>query len=630
MNKITITIIFLLSISSLYSSEYKQDIIEKVDDYLNEISETLPIPGFSVVVADKEGIVFSSGYGVEIAGTNIPMTDRSINAIGSLTKSFTAMAILQLVDKGLVDLDACVTEYIPWFRTMNKDLSDLITIRMLLSMSSGIPRIDDWVYRMSRNEDSLEKGVRSLASASINRQPGESFAYSNENYNILGLVIEMISGKSYAEFMQQEVLAPMDMNKSTTDFFNKSNIYKNGELTGGHNLQFDKYIPSEIKFSMEALPAGSFFRTNAKDLGNYLQTLLNEGVYKGEKIISRESFSQLWTPEVSYPSLSIKMGGTGEFESYCMGWVKSSIEGREMIHHGGEVQQMSSFTMLDPDRGIGVSILYNAGGVLDKYKYPDEINIVNNILHIMAGEKITEYGIPDHKDPNLQYGIIKPDNMDEYCGVYIDDKQKAEIYKENNILYLRFSTTIFSNTYILEFINNDLGITKSIPGVNKILFSRNDAGIITSISAQGRILSYRQELPGKTSIQSSDNRYSFSVSINSDIALEKKKGEIKLSDNSGIIFDISNNYIPLEFIKKNIGFETLLIEGYSFNRSSNLKNWNEQSFKVNKNNIDYGITVLSTSKNGETFYALLYAPIGDLSRIVIKQAETIISTFEWM
>ena len=152
----------------------------RIDDYLTTLYKTHVIPGFSVVVVKNDQISFVKGYGVEYAGGNKAMTSQTSTAIGSLTKSITALAIMQLVEKGKIELDAQVIKYLPWFHTANKEMSDKITVRMLLNNTSGL------VAPTIRNKDISEKAseylVRSMESVYLTLEPGSRYEYSNDGF----------------------------------------------------------------------------------------------------------------------------------------------------------------------------------------------------------------------------------------------------------------------------------------------------------------------------------------------------------------------------------------------------------------------------------------------------------------
>ena len=173
------------------------------------------IPGLALGVVRGGEVVYLKGYG--IAGPDgRAVTPQTPFILGSTSKSFTALAVMQLVEAGKIDLDAPVTSYLPWFRTADITASNQITVRNLLNQDSGLG-----VYAgrqgLADNDQSstaLEQGVRQLAGLQLSQPVGKAFEYSNVNYTILGLIVQAVSGKPYEEYVQSEIFAPLDMTHS--------------------------------------------------------------------------------------------------------------------------------------------------------------------------------------------------------------------------------------------------------------------------------------------------------------------------------------------------------------------------------------------------------------------------------
>ena len=189
--------------------------VARIDAYLSEHLDSAPIPGFSAVVVVGNQIVFEKGYGVQVLGQSAPVTHRSPIGIGSQTKSFTAFAIMQQIEAGTVELDAPVTRYLPWFKTADGRGGE-ITVRMLLHNTSGLPSVDRWLTSSDRSEDAARRSVEQLSSVALVRSPGKSFEYANENWTVLGLILESVTGKRYSRVLQETVLDAMAMTNSTT------------------------------------------------------------------------------------------------------------------------------------------------------------------------------------------------------------------------------------------------------------------------------------------------------------------------------------------------------------------------------------------------------------------------------
>ena len=164
---------FFLNLSPLFSQS--QAILKEVDTYLHNYMDSVPMPGIAVVIVQGDQVIFQKGYGVEKEGGRKKMSPQTVTGIGELTMSMTAMAVLQLVEKGQLNLDDKVTKYLPWFQTANKSFSDQITIRMLLNHTSGIPAQFESIPSLD-DQTAVEEFVRSMDSYYINKTPGLSLS----------------------------------------------------------------------------------------------------------------------------------------------------------------------------------------------------------------------------------------------------------------------------------------------------------------------------------------------------------------------------------------------------------------------------------------------------------------------
>ena len=255
--QIKMGLIFILVIiagSMLFGQEQYSD----VDDYLKKTMELIGIPGMSVAVIKDGEIIFKNGYGVEVIEEARPMTADSVSAIGSVTKTFTTIAIMQLVEKGLINLEDKVIDYLPWFRTLEKKKSDIISIAMILSNSSGLPTNAPgftWIIEDIGEFSALEI-AKSLASEKLLFEPGVSFKYSNSGFILAGLIIEKLSGLKYADYISKNILRPLGMTNSSTDI----SLFENLGALNGHLPYYGTYKSSSVIRNTAALAAGSELR----------------------------------------------------------------------------------------------------------------------------------------------------------------------------------------------------------------------------------------------------------------------------------------------------------------------------------------------------------------------------------
>jgi CubicO group peptidase (beta-lactamase class C family) len=168
---------------------------DAVDAYIRASMHTSDIPGLALGVDHGDHIAYLKGYG--IAGPDgRPVTAQTPFVLGSTSKSFTALAVMQLVEAGKIDLDAPVTKYLPWFRTLNAAGSAQISVRHLLHHTSGLQTYEgrQGLWDSDQSSVALEKGIRELSSAQLRQPAGQRYEYANENYNTLGLIVQTVSG----------------------------------------------------------------------------------------------------------------------------------------------------------------------------------------------------------------------------------------------------------------------------------------------------------------------------------------------------------------------------------------------------------------------------------------------------
>ena len=199
------------------SASYELAPYYEIDAYFEEQMQRLNIPGASLAIVEGDQIVHMRGFGNARPGGEAP-TPQTPFLIGSLTKSVTALAVMQLVEVGKLELDAPIQRYLPWFKVADPQASAQITVRHLLNQTSGLSTASGRIPLADFDDspNAAERQARVLATLKLSRPVGSAFEYSNSNYNLLGLIIEAASGESYADTIQTHVFAPLKMSHSYT------------------------------------------------------------------------------------------------------------------------------------------------------------------------------------------------------------------------------------------------------------------------------------------------------------------------------------------------------------------------------------------------------------------------------
>jgi len=355
------------------------DSYKAVDTYVEGQMRRLRIPGASLAIVEGDKIVHRRGFGHgdgrsrPAGGAPGPQTPFFI---GSLTKSFTALAVMQLVEAGKVELDAPVQRYLPWFRVADPQASAQMTVRHLLNQTSGLPTVAGNVILADLDDrpDATERQVRALATLKITRPVGSKWEYSNLNYNVLGLIVEAASGEPYAEYVKKQILEPLDMPRTYTE---KRAAQENG-LARGHRHWFSLPFPApDLPVPRGSLPSGQLISC-AEDMAHYLIAHLNGGCYRNGQILSAAGIDELHRGAAEFAYGSFAAG------RYGMGWFEVDLDGTRTYSHGGNVPDFSAFMALVPGQKKGLVVLFNG----DPYGLPmitEEIGM--GLTALLAGQQ---------------------------------------------------------------------------------------------------------------------------------------------------------------------------------------------------------------------------------------------------
>jgi CubicO group peptidase (beta-lactamase class C family) len=348
--------------------------LQAIDVYLESKLKQYRIPGLAIAIVQGDRIIHSKGFGIADSEQR-PVTPQTPFIIGSVSKSFTALAVMQLVEAGKVNLDAAVQQYLPWLSTANRQASGQITVRHLLNQVSGIPTRSGRKYiDRDTGEGAIEKFVRNLNTDSLSQPVGKKFQYSNANYIIIGAIVQAVSGMSYERYIQQHIFTPLEMRHSYTS--QQQAQQASPALSVGNRFWFGYPVWTEVPYIREYLPSGNLIASVA-DLGHYLIPYLNDGRYQDINLVSSASIAQLHQPSAE----------VADRLSYGMGWFIRSIDNIPIISHGGEAPNYSSNITLIPSKKLGFALLINViPGVAGEPIWQLSEGIVNLLTDRPPGE----------------------------------------------------------------------------------------------------------------------------------------------------------------------------------------------------------------------------------------------------
>jgi CubicO group peptidase (beta-lactamase class C family) len=363
----------------------------EIDTYVMSQMQRLHLPGVALGIVHQNQVVYTQGYGVADPSGR-PMTAHTPFVLASISKSFTALAIMQLAEQGKITLDAPVQRYIPWFQVATPGAASRITIRDLLIQTSGLSPYLGGIHPAEPHE-SIEHFVRAMRTTTLTAPVGTTFQYSNANYAVLGLVIQMVSGEAYGTYIQQHIFAPLAMQES---FTSQADARKHG-LTAGYQTFFGAVLPVDAPYHLDIQPAG-YLISSASDMTHYLIAQMNGGRYGTASVLSLADVEQMHIPEVVTHQ---NAGGNGAIQAqYAMGWFAGTLDGVPILDHGGDDINRHGDMIIIPGSDWGLIFFTNMGSL--------EGNLVGalpqtaeGVMHLLLGQPV-----PAGTDLFLVYLII--------------------------------------------------------------------------------------------------------------------------------------------------------------------------------------------------------------------------------
>lgn len=349
---------------------------------LNEIGswvrENLPtilsdahIPAASVAIL-AGGEIFTTAAGILNRNTGVEADEDSVFQIGSITKTWTATLIMQLVDEGLLDIDAPVRDTVPAFAIGDDAAASAITARQLLSHVSGFE--GDLFNDTGVGDDAVEKYLATIADAPQLFTPGERFSYNNAAFVVLGRIVEVLRGMPYDQALRTYLAAPLGLTHVATSA--SEAIMFRAALGHIPAEGSDEPVAAPVwNLVRSNAPAGSMLAMTARDLVTYARMHLDGGVaVDGTRVLSEKSVLAMQERQVDLPDLGV-MG-----DAWGLGWEIFDWDGGPVIGHDGGTIGQNAFLRMVPSAGVAVAVLTNGGQTVEAYQ-----SITAKVLAALAG-----------------------------------------------------------------------------------------------------------------------------------------------------------------------------------------------------------------------------------------------------
>ncbi|HEX9173385.1 MAG TPA: serine hydrolase [Telluria sp.] len=398
-------------------------------------------PGATVIVVKDGKTVYRKAYGMADVAKRQPLTPDTALRLGSITKQFTAVAILMLAEEGKIALGDPITKFLPDYPTQGKT----ITIEHLLTHTSGIASYTGRPgYMLNMHKDlTVAQMIDSFKDAPMDFEPGTDWRYNNSGYFLLGAIIEKVSGKSYADFVAQRIFTPLGM----TDTAYEGHERGRAPRAIGYSVAEKGFEPSRPVSMTQPYAAGSLVST-VDDLARW-DVAISSG-----KLIKAASWKRAFTPyEVT----------TGKPTKYGYGWALSSLRGVPVIGHGGGINGFNTYAARIPGEKVFVAVLSNTDSGPVRAEH-----VANKVAAIAIGKPY----------PEMKAVTLDEAKLDAYTGVYeIDKAAKRTFRRENGQLMMQ--RTGRPAVALQAYSDNGFFVPDSL---EKYEFSRNAQGEVSAVT----------------------------------------------------------------------------------------------------------------------------------------------------
>jgi CubicO group peptidase (beta-lactamase class C family) len=325
------------------------------DALMLRLMSTHNVPGAALALIKDGSIVLEKGYGFRDLAAQAPVTTATLFNIGSISKSFTALGVAQLVDQHQVDLDAPVIRYIPDLRLSDPQATQAVTLRQLLSHTSGLPADEQWPQQVPATRNGI---VSEFASMPITAQPGTRFQYCSRCIVLAAYVLERITGQSWEAYTRMHTFAPLGI--STASFGppglekapDRAQPYRHDGVLGQVPVPW-----SRLQYLRPLGPAGGI-DANVADMARYALFQLGDGTMSGRRVLSAQMMAELHRPETAV-GVDWRPAAPAENLHYSLGWFTADIHGVHLVYHNGENPGFRAAVVLAPYFQAGVVILTN-------------------------------------------------------------------------------------------------------------------------------------------------------------------------------------------------------------------------------------------------------------------------------
>lgn len=356
-------------------TETIDDIEALVTDWLTEND----VPGASIVIVDEDGERYADGFGARDIESNAPATPDTLYGMGSISKSLTALAVIQLATSGELHVDDAVDEYVDHYADAP---GEPITIADLLSHTSGMPASPTGTFDQAlagfpagiADGADLERFVRD--STEFRAVDDERFFYYNTGYDVLGAVVEAVDGRPYASYVREEIFGPLGMDRST---FDPDRLEEDADAMTGYRPGSDDEAPEASPFPLGDLnqPSGGLI-SSVRELARFLRAMMTDGSVGGTRMCPADAVDELQRGRAIRQTFLDRTE-----QAYGYGWMRQPVGSQDVVGHGGSILVATSYAGYLADDGIGVVVACNTSAE----PHTGELGMA--VLALLSGQDVT-------------------------------------------------------------------------------------------------------------------------------------------------------------------------------------------------------------------------------------------------
>jgi CubicO group peptidase (beta-lactamase class C family) len=325
------------------------------DELMLRLMSKYDVPGAALALIKDGAVVLERGYGSRDLAANAPVTTATLFNIGSISKSFTALGIAQLVDRQQADLDTPVVRYIPDLRLNDPRIAERMTLRQLLSHTSGLPPDKQWPPQVPSTRGGI---VAEFASVPISAPPGTLFQYCSRCVVLAAYALERITGRSWEAYTRTQIFEPLGM---TTASFGALGLEQAPDRAQPYRHQASAgQIPipwGRLQYLAPLAPAGGI-DADIDGMARYALLQLGDGTISGEQVVSPQMLAELHRPEIAVGTDWTPSAVTEDLH-HALGWFTAEVRGVHVVDHNGANPGFRAAIVLVPAAKTGVVILTN-------------------------------------------------------------------------------------------------------------------------------------------------------------------------------------------------------------------------------------------------------------------------------